>query len=81
MYDFYFNINNKNYKRSYLIDKKYINKIKIIKNLDYYYLDYKTSLNNLNNINIENKYKNEINQLINFMIFCKNNNLIVEVGL
>jgi hypothetical protein len=81
MYDFYFNINNKSYKRSYLIDKKYINKIKIIKNLDYYYLDYKTSLNNLNNINIENKYKNEINQLINFMIFCKNNNLIVEVGL
>lgn len=81
MYDFYFNINNKNYKRSYLIDKKYINKIKIIKNLDYYYLDYKTSLNNLNNINIENEYKNEINQLINFMIFCKNNNLIVEVGL
>lgn len=81
MYDFYFNINNKNYKRSYLIDKKYINKIKIIKNLDYYYLDYKTSLNNLNNINIENKYKNEINQLINFMIFCKNNNLIIEVGL
>jgi len=81
MYDFYFNINNKNYKRSYLIDKKYINKIKIIKNLDYYYLDYKTSLNNLNNINIENKYKNEINQLINFMIFCKNNNLVVEVGL
>ena len=81
MYDFYFNIINKNYKRSYLIDKKYINKIKIIKNLDYYYLDYKTSLNNLNNINIENKYKNEINQLINFMIFCKNNNLVVEVGL
>ena len=81
MYDFYFNINNKNYKRSYLIDKKYINKIKIIKNLDYYYLDYKTSLNNLNNINIENEYKNEINQLINFMIFCKNNNLVVEVGL
>ena len=81
MYDFYFNIINKNYKRSYLIDKKYINKIKIIKNLDYYYLDYKTSLNNLNNINIENEYKNEINQLINFMIFCKNNNLIVEVGL
>tara|TARA_B100001248_G_C27370704_1_gene451475 strand:- start:528 stop:773 length:246 start_codon:yes stop_codon:yes gene_type:complete len=81
MYDFYFNIINKNYKRSYLIDKKYINKIKIIKNLDYYYLDYKTSLNNLNNINIENEYKNEINQLINFMIFCKNNNLVVEVGL
>jgi hypothetical protein len=81
MYDFYFNLINKNYKRSYLIDKKYINKITIIKNLDYYYLDYKKSLNNLNNINIENEYKNEINQLINFMIFCKNNNLVVEVGL
>ena len=81
MYDFYFKLNNKIYKNSYLIDKKYINLIKIIKDFDYYYLDYKTSLINLNNIIIENENKNEINQLINFMIFCKNNNLIVEVGL
>lgn len=81
MYDFYFRLNNKNYKRSYLIDKKYINLIKIIKDFDYYYLDYKTSLINLDNIIIENKNKNEMNQLINFMKFCKNNNLVVEVGL
>lgn len=81
MYDFYFKLNNKNYKRSYLIDKKYINLIKIVKDFDYYYLDYKTSLNNLDNIIIENENKNEMNQLINFMNFCKNNNLVVEVGL
>ena len=81
MYDFYFKLNNKIYKNSYLIDKKYINLIKIIKDFDYYYLDYKTSLINLNNIIIGNENKNEINQLINFMIFCKNNNLMVEVGL
>ena len=48
MYDFYFKLNNKIYKNSYLIDKKYINLIKIIKDFDYYYLDYKTSLINLN---------------------------------
>ena len=52
-----------------------------IKDLDYYYLDYRTSLNNLNNILIEDEFKNEINQIINFMNFCKNNNLIVEVSL
>ena len=79
MYDFYFKLNNRNYKRSYLIDKKYINLIKIVKDFDYYYLDYETSLINLDNIIIENK--NEMNQLINFMKFCKNNNLVVEVGL
>ena len=79
MYDFYFKLNNKNYRRSYPIDKKYINLIKIIKDFDYYYLDYETSLINLDNIKNENK--NEVNQLINFMNFCKNNNLIVEVGL
>ena len=81
MYDFYFKLGNKSYKKSYIIDEKYINNIKIIKDLDYYYLDYRISLNNLNNIIIEDEYKNEINQLINFMIFCKNNNLVVEVGL
>ena len=81
MYDFYFTLNNKNYKRSYLIDRKYINLIKIVKDFDYYYLDYETSLINLDNIIIENENKNEINQLINFMKFCKNNNLVVEVGL
>jgi len=81
MYDFYFKLNNNNYNRSYLIDKKYINLIKIVKDFDYYYLDYKTSLNNLDNIIIENENKNEMNQLINFMIFCKNYNLVVEVGL
>lgn len=79
MYDFYYTLNNKNYKKSYLIDRKYIYLIKIIKNFDYYYLDYKTSLNNLNNIDKEDK--NEINELIEFMMFCNNNNLIVEVGL
>ena len=81
MYDFYFKICNKSYKKSYIIDEKYIHYIKIIKDLDYYYLDYRTSLNNLNNIIIEDEFKNEINQIINFMNFCKNNNLIVEVGL
>lgn len=81
MYDFYFILNNKNYKRSYLIDKKYINLIKIIKDFDYYYLDYETSLINLDNIIIDNENKNEINQLINFMKFCKKNNVVVEVGL
>ena len=34
-------LNNKNYQISFLIDEKYINNIKIIKDLDYYYLDYK----------------------------------------
>ena len=53
MYDFYFKLCNKSYKKSYIIDEKYINNIKIIKDLDYYYLDYRTSLNNLNNIIIE----------------------------
>lgn len=81
MYDFYFKLCNKNYKKSYIIDEKYIHNIKIIKDLDYYYLDYRTSLINLNNIIIEDEFKNEINQIINFMIFCKNNNLVVEVGL
>jgi hypothetical protein len=81
MYDFYFKIKNKNYKESFNVCKKYINYIKIIKDLDYYYLDYKNSLNNLKNINIEDEYKNEINQIINFMNFCKRFNLIVEVGL
>lgn len=81
MYDFYYKLNNKNYKRSYLTDKKYINLIKIVKDFDYYYLDYETSLINLDNITIENENKNEMNQLINFMKFCKNNNLVVEVGL
>ena len=37
MYDFYFKLCNKTYKKSYIIDEKYINNIKIIKDLDYYY--------------------------------------------